>query len=497
MSQAGVSFPRDDFHDSIGAVIPIGGPDQWVLGSLESRLPSADSPPTRLVWASLARKKIEGRQVLTQEEKVLDYYAPSRQLLTCAEVDNNTILTIWEVLPTDEAAKPIVRWQSPGRIRGIDAPWVRILPGNLVIHQGDRQEYNVWDTAKKRLAYSFKQESFFAPDIAMSPGRAYLLIPEDKQVRILEAASGNALSVLPMEDRATAVAVDEEGRRLAVLSPAQMSVWDLTQADAAPRTYQAEALAAPFNARIEWVSPTRIMMDAQGLNSVLFSLEQELALWQYRPDVIDAGSWDGRTHQILKGHLVYAASLDRRSGYAIGAVQLPGPKVDETAASINRDELLALKPGDRIRLSVSAGQYQQQVQAALEKKIADNGWILDSTAPNVMIAEMKRGESQQIAYESFDRREQQTVTVSPYISSLRIDVQQKTAWQSGSSSGGAPAHLRLREGQSAQDEVNKWQQPNPNFFNGVQIPAKIMDPAKRNGFGVTTVSNRGLVPQGG
>jgi hypothetical protein len=51
----------------------------------------------------------------------------------------------------------------------------------------------------------------------------------------------------------------------------------------------------------------------------------------------------------------------------------------------------------------------------------------------------------------------------------------------------------LREGQTAQSEVSKWQNPNPGFFDQVAIPARILDPAKKNGLGTTEVTNRGLV----
>jgi len=53
--------------------------------------------------------------------------------------------------------------------------------------------------------------------------------------------------------------------------------------------------------------------------------------------------------------------------------------------------------------------------------------------------------------------------------------------------------LFLREGQTAQGEVSKWQAPQPGFFDTVDIPDKIIDPSKRNGLGTTEVTNRGLV----
>jgi hypothetical protein len=86
----------------------------------------------------------------------------------------------------------------------------------------------------------------------------------------------------------------------------------------------------------------------------------------------------------------------------------------------------------------------------------------------------------------------ESVTVTPYISSLKITMGDKVIWQSGTSTG-APPIVVLKEGQTVQEEVDRWQKPNPGFFDTVDISDRIMDPAKRNGLGTTQVTNRGLV----
>ncbi len=74
-----------------------------------------------------------------------------------------------------------------------------------------------------------------------------------------------------------------------------------------------------------------------------------------------------------------------------------------------------------------------------------------------------------------------------------VKVNDKIAWRSGTSSGGAPSMIRLKEGQTAQGEVDKWQHPNVAFFDKVDIPESILDPAKKNGLGSTAVTNRGRI----
>ena len=135
------------------------------------------------------------------------------------------------------------------------------------------------------------------------------------------------------------------------------------------------------------------------------------------------------------------------------------------------------------------------MRRALEEKIQKNGWVLRDGAKVTITATMGQSETQTVTYGSgfFGRSQNsETVSVTPFYSSLVIKVGEVVAWQNGTSTGAAPT-IWLREGQTAQGEINKWQNPHPEFFDHVVIPDKIIDPAKRNGLGTTEVTNRGLI----
>ena len=108
---------------------------------------------------------------------------------------------------------------------------------------------------------------------------------------------------------------------------------------------------------------------------------------------------------------------------------------------------------------------------------------------------MGQSETQTVTYRMMgSSRGEETVTVTPFYSSLKLEVNDKVAWTSGTSTG-APPVIHLREGETAQSKVSSWQSPNPGFFQGIDIPENILDPDKKNGLGVTKVSSRGLEPQ--
>jgi len=504
MKHAGAAFPAEDMRDRVGAVLPVGGPEAWLLAAVE-RGGFREDTPTRLLWASLAQKKIKGRQLLPPGEIVLDYHPPSHRLLTYALVKTGSdprgtaALTLWDVLPSDGLVQPVVRWNAePSGGRPHD-PWARLVDGNVVLHQWTRHEFVAWDAAEKRMRYPIAQESFSAKMPTLSGGRKYLFVPEDKQVRVLEAATGRLASTLPADDGASAVAISEDGRWAAVLGSNALTIWDLTSADAPPYRYQAEAIGTPFTTTLRWVGDRRLMVDAGHAGLVLFSLPRKVPLWNYKFDLSAVGEGGGRrVREIVDGHLVYAASfgMGRQRGLAVGAVKLPGPKVDEAAATFDPESLILVKPGTEVQLDVIAGDDSPRVRAALQREIEANGWKLTRTAPIVVVAEMKVAETQQVTYRHAngpDRGREETVSVTPHVAEVRVEVDGERAWQESTRTG-APPRMRLREGDTVQGEISRWQRPQPEFFETLDVPERLLDPKKRYGLGTTQVTNRGLVP---
>ena len=509
LRQGGVAFGLDDDRDKLGAVLPLGGPDCWILAALENEDPWEKSLPTRVLWVSLTKQKLEKKQLLPAGEVVLDYHPPSRRLLTFASLKDDgearwnkgtPVLTVWETSPTEEKCKPIVRWIADGGEGVFHEPWARIIDGNTVLQRYKKQEYIAWDLSAKGIKYRVAQESFFAPLAVLSPGRRYLFLPEDNGVRVMEAATGNLLLGLPTKNGASGIAVSEDGRKAAVLEDFQLVVWDLTDPMAEPQRFEAQAIGTPFRADLAFVGSDRIMSDGGWAGgNILFSMKTKIALWNYRYDGTAVHEDKGRRmREVVDKHLVYAATVQSGSqrGLAVGAVQLPGPRVDEIEAVTTYESLLIIKPGTPVKLQVATGQYDAQVRRALEEEILENGWILSDNTNVVITATMGQSDTQTITYGSggfFGRSQNtETVSVTPFYSKLEIKVGDVLAWQGGTSTG-APPVIWLRDGQTAQGEVNKWQNPQPGFFDTVDVPADIIDPAKRNGLGTTEVTNRGLV----
>jgi len=506
LREGGVAFPKPDFWDELNIILPVGGPDSWLLTAVSNSQRNNKEIPTRLIWASITNKKVSKVQMLPMGEVVLDYHAPSHRLLTYNKLDDEVFssrfgLTLWEVMPTDDAVKPLIRWDGSNPDESREEPWARIIDGRLVLHKRGKQEYVGWDVEQKAMTYKVNQESFFAPDAVLSGGGAYVFLPEDKQVRIFDSQTGTAITSIPAPNGSSGVAVSEDGRKCAVLDRNTITLYDLTNAETPPQIYQAETIGTPFTAELAFVGNDRIMVNSWN-SMTLFSLEQKMPIWTYEFDLSAAREKEGRRIKtIVNNHLVYGATLrsGRETGFAVGNVELPGPLVDEKVAAMDRDELNIITPGTKVRLEVRCEEHSPRVYNALLAKIKENGWVLaqaDATA--VMYADMTIGKPQRTTYQIRGRfggvEREETVTFTPRISSLKLTVEDKVVWSSGTSNG-APPFVSLREGNSIQGEVSSYQKANPGFFEQVDIPAELIDPKYKNGLGTTQVTTRGLIPQ--
>jgi len=501
LKEGSVVFPKPDDSDELSLVLPIGGPDAWLLTALSNE--RDDNFPTRLIWASIAKRKISSVLMLPVGEVVLDYHPRSHRLLTYNQIksedigfDKQIALTLWEVLPTDEAITPVMRWDGSASNKRWDKPWGRIIDGNLVLHRRDKQEYVCWDTSKKEVRYVVKQEAHNAPKPIMSGSNRYVFLPEAEQIRIFNPIDGAVITTLPVENGCSGLAVSDDGKKLAVLDRNSLAVFDLTDPASKPRKYQAETIGSYWETDLGWYGSDRILVHST-FEMAMFSLKHKMPVWNYR---FGHGTVRGddthRTKVVINDHLAFGASFYERGnrGFVVGNVELPGPLVEERIAEFDFDNIHVMEKGVTVQLVVDCGKHNEYVWHTLNEKIRENGWILtEGDAHAIMEARMYRGNTQATTYELSDGR-RETVSFTPHISSLRVIVDNEDVWVSSTQTG-APGYIRLRSGESVQSKVGQYEQTDPIFFGSRHIPAQLVHPKWKKGMGTTGVTTRGLIPE--
>lgn len=488
---AGVGFPKGHFFEDLIRVEPIGGSDGWMLaGTVDGH----GELPSRLMWASLAAGNIKRIQFLPNGERVAAVDPPNRLVLTLNK--EGPRLTLWQSDPTMEMAKPLKSWVSISEDNwGSWNNWAEIVASNRVLHEWGKHRYVVWDTDKHSEVYRIDQESFFSAQPVLSPGKKYLALPEDERVRVIESATGNTLASLPIEGGRTAgVGFSPDGQRLAVLTGNQLAVWIFGSAEP-PARYRADTVGTPFTATVEWVDENLLLID----RTTLFDVRLELPVWNYAAKTFEvkSDSWGERTQTVLGSKLCYAVEVrsGSKSGFIVGAVELPGPGVREAVDNLDPESLYIIRRGHPVGIKVNCGSFNSEVQQYLMQQINDNGWVYDPSSTTVLTAEMGRSESQTIEYKSMrGGGPTQRVTVTPFYSTMKLMYGTQVAWRRGGGSG-APSVMFLKDGESAQARANSMQKPYPGLFRDVDIPEKIFDPAKKKGIGSSLISAQGLTPQ--
>lgn len=499
--QAGYGFNKIRDDQKLIAVIPVGGPDQLVLMSFRERNvfnKESEKFQSQLYWVSLKKKKVVNFVSITHEDYAIDYDPKSRLLLTfnrqedfLSKTDNTPDnYTVWSLKAGEAAATPIIRFQAQG-MGWADSQFGKIVNKQIVLIKAEKDLYEAYDIKNKKMAYALRSNSFFGAPVVITHDRRHLIIPEDGQVSIADAATGEFLMTKKVKERHCSGAnVNQDGTKLAALTEKNIYVWNLKALDEEPKIYAAPLIGSPFKSRIDWIDDDHILGESAS-SRVLYRLSLKLPVWSYQMDVRQYFlNRDPLKNMVVGGMYFYVAEPDPFGGsIAVGAVSLPGPGVDKIAGDIDRKSLLLMKAGTKIRIEMDSVTQESKVKGWLKDKIENNDWVLDPSAELVLKASMGQSPRQTVIYEEFGfGGKQEKVTFTPHYANLKILNGEQIVWQTGTSTH-APHTIRAR---NAQREVEKYQKPRIEFFRDVVVENEIIAPEYSRGFGLSKLGLRGI-----
>jgi hypothetical protein len=309
-------------------------------------------------------------------------------------------------------------------------------------------------------------------------------------VQIADVSTGKWVSQIPAAGEAHAVGLSEDGRRLAVAERNRFAVWNLTDAGSPPKSYRISGGALEPHMTLGFLGERLLTVPTSRMGGRLgiFSVKHELHLWSY-----DIGQGGGGVQALVGDHLLWCARHLTVTGagsspqVAVGAFKLPGVNLEPGEKSLTTAAKTLVSRGQEVQLNVEAGQFNNEVRAALEKHIAENGWKLVPAASTVITATMTRGEKKRVTYMVFGGGQNiQSALIEPYLSDLKIEVGGKYAFGRHSHRGDLPDRLELKRGETIQALVAERQKPDVEFFATTDIPEKITDPFHQTG-GTSTI----------
>jgi hypothetical protein len=416
VAEGGSAFEVGNIYDQIGAIIPLGGPDHWLLASLENKKTSEhEKLPTRLMWISIKQSKMTRMHPLPPGLQLKDYHAPSRLALTYDPHSSKPILSLWKTQPGAQQAEAVLSWYGSGNSnkssfgRG-DESWARFASDRIVIFRDSGRNLIAWDFRDKKAVWTTLQETAQAPTPELSPGRRYLLVPESKSLRVIDPIAGRQLASFPLDGEIKSLSIADDGQNVLLLLDSTLVAIDLTGATQR-RVIDVGFMDLPASTTVKWLDQDVVCLSTTNAEMLLFSLDRGIPLWRYEFDTTASyrNIGDDRVRRTVDSHLVYAASAEHRiekgpkrgqiqRGIGVGAVKLPGEDASGYVKYLKRDELIVFDRGESIRIEVDAIQDEDAIRQALSDQVETNGWRLDETSSNVLAATLERGPSQTVQY---------------------------------------------------------------------------------------------------
>ncbi|TWT54459.1 hypothetical protein Pla22_21060 [Rubripirellula amarantea] len=413
LAEGGTAFESANIWDRIGAIIPLGGTDQWLLASLESS--KHDNPlPTRLMWVSIRKKRMSRMHLLPAQSQLKDYHEGSKMALMLEPGGSQTMLSVWKSLPSDSRPTPIISWNlSNGTRRTRDAGnWARFSSRKQVIARQSDMRITAYDLKDRKVLWVTDQARGNSSTPLLSPQRRYLFVPDADRVRVLDPESGNELTHYSLNNSALALAIADNGKDLLVVMSNKMVAIDITQPDSI-REVDLGFLKPGASVTVKWLDGDVVCLSTTADEMLLFSIDRGIPLWRYQFDssAVSGSLSDDRVRRVVDSHLLFAASVRERKpghstarGFGVGAVKLPGPKASGFVKYLKRDELVIFDGTEPVRIEIKAESGtpnidESVIRANLIRQAQANGWTISDDATHALSAVIELGEPTPVRYQ--------------------------------------------------------------------------------------------------
>lgn len=379
----------------------------------------------------------------------------------------------------DGKVKVICRRSLPGIEKPGFKPNVEwaALKNSLAIVVVDSNVYG-WDLEENKLVYQHNLNP--GEKTAISPGGKYLAIGCNSKVILLDAASGEPLGQFSTGTTLVPqLAFDPTGRQLAIGMDNRLDVWNLAAADRESQL----TLFSPIGEMLGWVQPGLLLTSLAGL----VDLELEMGVWNYYLPHAD------RCRAIESG---LVSCDEQKSFLVVSVLTVPHAPASRFRARLTGGAAkdLIVQPGTAVSIRIDTKQSVDTaaIKAAMQTIAEKAGWTVKPKASIELVAVIGRGEKQSLSYRLSQgtNSKEEIATITPFTSELQIQRGGKVLWNRQTSNH-VPSILFLRDGQTVQQEVSKYEKPDPTFFEHLNLPPRIINPDAKKGMGQSRLTENG------
>lgn len=346
--------------------------------------------------------------------------------------------------------------------------------------------------------------------------------PEENYSRfvVIQAASGDASEVLELPEPWKLMALSPDGSRAAAV---RIEGFDKGN-DVAIFKVSAQGMEPEFQFTAGGGSWDELHFVAFAPNQTLVTISQKsnLTLWDLTgtpgPKAVKRGSTGGSMSALMSpaGEVVAMimgntlAMIDTATGKLVGCIRrdLPIAKIaissDGQSLAIFHAFSIAIystKDGqEKKNFAVSEGNTQ-----AVESKINELGWRVSPNSSNQMVVKVEQGKQAEAEYYTHNGFGPVPIFTPPGFGSGPPIKVQYVPWNhtiSIQSNGrqvftaqyqrGAPNNLETKDGESTQQAVTRFCQPNADYFKNASIPPHMLKAEYQGGMGKSTMDAQGM-----
>ena len=373
-----------------------------------------------------------------------------------------------------------------------DLHFVGFAAGNRLVTISRKFTLIVWD-----LAYEGGPKAIYLGNsggslhAALSPAGELMALPAGTSIAVIDTLSAKVVGLIARETKASQISFSQDGSLLAAFEPFEIALYNMSDGTL---TRTLDVPEHREDTLLNWVGKHLLV------GSVVYDVDRGLPLWTYEGEPTSRST--------VGSYLVCGFGGEKSSSLTIQRV--PHAGVLAEAASVDRENIYALRPGDAVKVdytfNTTPADAQVEIRSAVEGKLKKLGWKISRNAPNALLVELQEGQPGTVEYRS--RKLSSSIQPAPVVRPSPSDVTETVnfiPWTHKVSimADGAlvyqSTHVRtpysgllVREGESTQSAVTKYCQPSPDYFAQLPIPPQLLKLEFQGGLGKSKLTANGL-----
>lgn len=460
-----------DPYDDVSELVTLNSKQALVAISIARRVPGNPAPPSGKVLVGQLPKGPFTLVVESAEaNRLFDHNQSTGQTLMVSNLDDLKRGGDLVVLEGLAKGKPVELYRR--RLPGIEKPGfkpqvsqAKLIGPDLAVVIIDSCLY-CWNLKSSQLIYRTESNTIHGVGgVAFSANGKWVAVPQQGGFSLIESATGEDRGYVETGSLTSAgLSFHPDGHRIGFSSGNTWGVWDIVEAKKIASGVVTEHIGERITG---WVGGDLLLAESGNL----IDTKSEMLLWNYY-----VGAAESR--RIWNNWLMIA---NKDNGLKLTTLPIPDPKAQMAIRRLDQQKnLMVTAPGTEVRIEIESTEAvdKKALTEALTTAIERAGWVIKPTAKLTVVAKIGRGKPYTLQYKSgpfgsAGAPEQiHNVEIKPFTAVLEIRSGKSVLW-SRNTENFAPPMVFLKNGETVNEAVKKYERPQPEFFSMLQIPPRI------------------------